>query len=56
MSVFDRFGIIIFKNDNGWDGTYQNKPVPQTIYFYTLKRKLVNGKIEIYNGYVGVTY
>jgi gliding motility-associated-like protein len=56
ISVFDRFGIIIFKNDNGWDGTYQNKPVPQTIYFYTLKRKLVNGKIEIYNGYVGVTY
>jgi gliding motility-associated-like protein len=56
ISVFDRFGTIIFKGDNGWDGTYKNKPVPQTVYFYTLKRKLANGEIEIHNGYVGIIY
>jgi gliding motility-associated-like protein len=56
ISVFDRFGVIIVKSDNGWDGKYQNKLVPQTVYFYTLKLKLANGEIEIHSGYVGVVY
>jgi gliding motility-associated-like protein len=54
VTVFDRLGIEIFKGDNGWDGTYQNQPVPRNIYFYTLSRKLENGEIRVYNGYVGV--
>jgi gliding motility-associated-like protein len=56
ISVFDRLGVIIFKGDNGWNGYYKNKPVPETVYFYTLKRKLANGKTEIHNGYIGVVY
>jgi gliding motility-associated-like protein len=52
--VFDRIGIVIFKGDNGWDGTYQNKPVPRHIYFYKLNRKLDNGGIKVYSGYIGV--
>jgi gliding motility-associated-like protein len=52
--VFDRMGIEIFRGDNGWDGTHQNKPVPRNIYFYMLSRKLENGEIKVYNGYVGI--
>jgi gliding motility-associated-like protein len=52
--IFDRLGIIISKSDNGWDGTYQNKTVPNNIYFYKLNRKLENGEIKVYTGYIGV--
>jgi gliding motility-associated-like protein len=52
--VFDRLGIEIFKGNNGWDGTYKNKHVPQGIYFYSLNRILETGKIKTYNGYIGI--
>jgi gliding motility-associated-like protein len=52
--IFDRAGMIIFKGDNGWDGTYKNKPVARTVYFYKVNRRLANGEIKVYNGYVGV--
>jgi gliding motility-associated-like protein len=54
VTIFDRLGIPIFSGNNGWDGTYQNKPVPRNIYFYTLTRKLATGEIKAYSGYVGV--
>jgi gliding motility-associated-like protein len=54
VTVFDRLGIIMFEGDNGWDGTYQNKIAPRNIYFYKLKRKLENGEIKVYTGYIGV--
>jgi gliding motility-associated-like protein len=52
--IFDRYGIIIFKGNNGWDGTYQNKTISHHIYFYILNRKLENDKIKVYSGYVGI--
>ncbi|MDR3245958.1 MAG: gliding motility-associated C-terminal domain-containing protein [Prevotellaceae bacterium] len=52
--IFDRLGMEIFKGDNGWDGSYKNKPALQDIYFYTLTRKLQNGEVKTYNGYVGI--
>ncbi|MDR1887708.1 MAG: gliding motility-associated C-terminal domain-containing protein, partial [Prevotellaceae bacterium] len=54
VTVFDRLGMEIFKGDNGWDGTYNNKLVSRDIYFYILNRKLENGTIRVYNGYIGV--
>ncbi|MDR1583006.1 MAG: T9SS type B sorting domain-containing protein, partial [Prevotellaceae bacterium] len=47
--IFDRFGIEVFKGDNGWDGTYKNKIVPHDIYYY----KLIH-KNKTLVGYVGV--
>jgi gliding motility-associated-like protein len=54
VHIFDRLGIEIFKGNNGWDGTSQNKPAPRNIYFYILNRKLETGEIKVYTGYVGV--
>jgi gliding motility-associated-like protein len=53
ITVFDRLGIEIFKGDNGWDGTYKNKPL-HGIYFYILKSKPEDGKVKMYSGYVGI--
>jgi gliding motility-associated-like protein len=52
--IFDRLGTEIFRGDDGWNGSYKNKPALQDIYFYTLTRKLETGEVKIYNGYVGV--
>jgi gliding motility-associated-like protein len=54
VTIFDRTGTIIFKGDNGWNGAYQNKLVSRNIYFYKLNRKLPDGEIKVYSGYVGV--
>jgi gliding motility-associated-like protein len=50
--IFDRLGILMFTGDDGWDGTYKGKIVPQDIYFYKLIY-LENGKSKIKTGYIG---
>ncbi|MDR3246892.1 MAG: gliding motility-associated C-terminal domain-containing protein [Prevotellaceae bacterium] len=52
--IFDRLGMEIFRGTNGWDGTCDNKSALRDIYFYTLTRKLKNGEVKVYNGYVGI--
>jgi gliding motility-associated-like protein len=52
--IFDRLGLEIFRGDDGWDGTYKNKPAPQDIYFYLITREIENGKTKIYTGYIGI--
>ncbi|MDR1581663.1 MAG: gliding motility-associated C-terminal domain-containing protein [Prevotellaceae bacterium] len=52
--IFDRLGIEIFKGDDGWDGTYKNKPAPHDIYFYKITHESTDGKIKINTGYVGI--
>jgi gliding motility-associated-like protein len=54
LIIFDRLGIIIFKGDDGWDGTYNGKPAPQDIYFYKLYYKNKNGEIAVKDGYIGL--
>lgn len=44
--VLNRWGQTIFlsgERGNGWDGTYNNKPVDGGTYFYYLKYKCMNG-------------
>ncbi|MDR3245896.1 MAG: gliding motility-associated C-terminal domain-containing protein [Prevotellaceae bacterium] len=52
--IFDRLGILIFEGENGWDGTYKNKPVKKDIYFYKILHEPVPGDIKIFTGYIGV--
>jgi gliding motility-associated-like protein len=54
--IFDRLGIPLFTGDDGWDGTYNGKPVSQDIYFYKLEYRDENEKTLIKTGYVGVIY
>jgi gliding motility-associated-like protein len=38
VAVFNRYGNIVYKNDNyqnNWDGTYNGKPVPDGTYYFT---------------------
>ena len=46
MNIFDRFGKLLHSfssNSQGWDGTYNGKPLPSTDYWFVLK--FGNGKI-----------
>ncbi|MDR1129830.1 MAG: gliding motility-associated C-terminal domain-containing protein [Prevotellaceae bacterium] len=52
--IFDRLGVEIFRGEDGWDGTYKNKPAPHDIYFYILTRRLENGQKKMYSGYIGI--
>jgi gliding motility-associated-like protein len=54
VAIFDRFGMEIFKGDDGWDGTYKNKLAPHDIYFYKITHESIDGKIKINTGYVGI--
>lgn len=47
VQVFDRYGKLLVQfraSDEGWDGTYNGKPMPENDYWYQLK--LNNGKLE----------
>jgi gliding motility-associated-like protein len=54
LVIFDRLGIVIFEGDNGWDGTYNNKPAPPDIYFYKIDVENEAGLPEIRTGYIGL--
>lgn len=36
LQIFDRAGVILYKGTEGWDGTYNGKPVDPDTYFYTI--------------------
>jgi gliding motility-associated-like protein len=42
VTIYDRSGQVVFKTtgyknvDNRWDGTYKNKPLPVSTYFYVI--------------------
>ncbi|MDR0668222.1 MAG: putative Ig domain-containing protein [Prevotellaceae bacterium] len=54
LTIFDRLGIVIFEGDNGWDGTYLNKPAPPDIYFYKITVENEAQLPEIKTGYIGL--
>jgi gliding motility-associated-like protein len=53
LAIFNRWGNLVFKTDNyisDWDGTHQNQPLPDGVYFYVLQiedKAPQNGSIEI---------
>jgi gliding motility-associated-like protein len=39
VKIYDRWGELVFQTDNpqnGWDGTYKNKPMPLDVFIYVL--------------------
>ncbi|CAA6799935.1 MAG: Proprotein convertase P-domain protein [uncultured Aureispira sp.] len=53
LTVFNRWGNLVYETDNyisDWDGTHQNQPLPDGVYFYILHiegKAPQNGSIEI---------
>lgn len=57
FSVLDRWGEIMFKTyslDEGWDGRYRGKPVPDGVFAYLVKVKGKDNKNYVFNGTVTV--
>jgi gliding motility-associated-like protein len=50
LMIFNRWGILLFKGNNGWDGKYKGKLVTPGVYYYYAKDS--NG--NIYKGSVMV--
>jgi gliding motility-associated-like protein len=46
VTVFNRYGNIVYKNDNyqnDWDGTYNGKPLPEGTYYYLASYTTITG-------------
>jgi gliding motility-associated-like protein len=40
MQIYDRYGELLFESnhqDEGWDGTYKGKPLPDATYYYVVR-------------------
>lgn len=47
MTIFDRFGSVIFESQNlgiGWDGKKNGRPLPQGMYVYLIKMTQSSGQ------------
>jgi gliding motility-associated-like protein len=57
VQVFNRSGTKVFENSdykNNWDGTYNNLPLPDGTYYYTITFLLINGNLETRSGNVTI--
>lgn len=53
LMVFNRWGELIFKSNEiktGWDGTYKNELVQESIYLYIIKVRSATKVMYIYKG------
>ncbi|MDR0726372.1 MAG: gliding motility-associated C-terminal domain-containing protein, partial [Prevotellaceae bacterium] len=52
MTIFDRLGRKLFSGDDGWDGTYHGKVVPEDVYYYIIYYKDKDGTERRVTSYV----
>ncbi|MDR1169361.1 MAG: T9SS type B sorting domain-containing protein [Prevotellaceae bacterium] len=50
--IFDRLGRKLASSDDGWDGTYSGKVMPEDVYYYILYYKDKDGKEKRITSYV----
>jgi gliding motility-associated-like protein len=46
MEVYNRNGVLFYKGNEGWDGTYHGKPVSADTYFYCIFDNGAQGAIK----------
>lgn len=57
VSVFNRYGSKVFESQdyrNDWNGTYNNKPLPDGTYYYVIDYELLNNTHVYKNGNVSI--
>jgi len=52
VQVFDRNGIVLYKGNAGWNGTYKGKKVDNDTYYYYLNFTDVNKNVQTRKGFV----
>ena len=52
LEIFNRWGDRLYMGTTGWDGTYQNAPVPPGTYAYAVKIKGPDGNHRLIKGMV----
>jgi gliding motility-associated-like protein len=55
--VYNRYGGLMYASDNyknDWNGMYNNKPVPDATYYYTLDITLISGRRVLLKGDVTI--
>ncbi|MBN2135611.1 MAG: PKD domain-containing protein [Acidobacteria bacterium] len=53
LKIFNRLGMLLFESndiDIGWDGYYQQQPLPQDVYLWKARGKFSNGKTFVQAG------
>jgi len=59
MKVFDRYGNLVYDNDDGllgWDGMIGGSPAPADVYLYTIEVTFETGGTESFKGNVMLMY
>ena len=60
--IYDRWGQRVFNstgysNNNPWDGTFLNKPLPAAAYYYVIELNASTSKeADTYYGWVAIIY
>jgi gliding motility-associated-like protein len=52
--IFDRIGRKLHSGDDGWDGTFNGRIMPEDVYYYILYYKDKEGKEQRVISYVTV--
>jgi len=55
MEVYNRNGVLLYKDNTGWNGTYKGKFVGNDTYFYFIWNEKGDGNLHKIQGYVTVT-
>jgi gliding motility-associated-like protein len=50
--IFDRLGRKLYSGEDGWDGTFNGRVMPEDVYFYILYYKDKDGKEQRITSYV----
>jgi len=52
LQVFDRNGILLFKGNEGWDGTYHGRPADADTYFYAIRYDEKYPQKQVFKGFI----
>lgn len=54
IKVFNKWGVVLYEGDEGWDGTYNGEPVSSGSYFYVRITNMLGEKITPVKGSVSI--